>query len=355
MDWPVPKNHKEVQAFLGFANFYRRFVKGFSHHEQPLVELTKKDSKWSWGEREQQAFDGLKQQFMSTPILLFTNDDLPYRMEADSSDVATGAVLSQKSPEDDKWHLIAFYSKSLTPVERNYEIHDKEMLAIIRALEEWRHFLEGLKHRIEIWTDHKNLEYFRTAKKLNRRQACWSLYVSRFDFELHQRLGVTMGKSDALSHCSDHGSGSDDNSDLVLLQPELFVVHTLEGLTLVGEERGILREVRKAFRSLEDEVSGAVWKWRESGGRSLVSAEWPETEGVLTFHGKVYVPDVRDLRWQVVAQHHDWQVAGHPGRWKTLELISQNYWWSHMSRYIGEYTKTCDLCLQMKARRPPPS
>jgi RNase H-like domain found in reverse transcriptase len=90
-------------------------------------------------------------------------------MEVDSSDVATDAVLLQKSPEDGKWHPIAFYSKSLTPVERNYETHDKEMLPIIQALEEWRHFLEGSKHQIEIWTDHKNLEYFRTSKKLNWR------------------------------------------------------------------------------------------------------------------------------------------------------------------------------------------
>jgi len=80
-------------------------------------------------------------------------------------------VLSQQSPVDDKWHPIAYYSKSLSVVERNYEIHDKEMLAIIRALEDWRHFLEGAHHKFEIWTDHKNLEYFMTAKKLNRRQA----------------------------------------------------------------------------------------------------------------------------------------------------------------------------------------
>ena len=92
-------------------------------------------------------------------------------------------------------NTVAFLSKSLSPVKQNYEIHNKEMLAIIRALEEWRHFLEGAKHQFEIWMDHKNLEYFMMAKKLNRRQARWSLLLARFNFLLHHRPGKTMGKS----------------------------------------------------------------------------------------------------------------------------------------------------------------
>ena len=123
-----------------------------------------------------------------------------------SSDFATGTVLSQLFAEDDKWHPVAYFSKSLSETERNYKIHDKEMLAIIRALEEWRHFLEGAPHKFEIWTDHKNLEYFMSAKKLNRRQARWSLTLARFDFLMHHRPGKTMGKSDALSRRADHGN-----------------------------------------------------------------------------------------------------------------------------------------------------
>ena len=133
--------------------------------------------------------------------------------------------------------------KSLNAVERNYEIHDKEMLAIMRALEEWRHFLEGAMHKVEIWTDHKNLEYFMTAKKLNRRQARWSLYLSRFDFIMHHRPGTSMGKCDALSRRADHDDGSDDNRDTTLLRPEFFAVRALEGMTVEGAERDILREV----------------------------------------------------------------------------------------------------------------
>jgi RNase H-like domain found in reverse transcriptase len=131
--------------------------------------------------------------------------------------VATRAVISQQLSEDvRKWHLIAFFSKSLSPVERNYEIHDKEMLAIIHALEEWRHFLEGVPCRFEIWTDHKNLEYFRTSQKLKRRQAQWSLYLSQFNFVLQHQPGCSMGKPDALSCRADPGSGSRDNSDMTV-------------------------------------------------------------------------------------------------------------------------------------------
>ena len=136
------------------------------------------------------------------------------------------------------------------------------MLAIIQALEEWRHLLEGAKHCIEIWTDHKNLEYFWTVKKLNHCQAHWSLYLSCFNSELHHCPGVTMSKSDALLCHSDHGSGSDDNGDLVLLCPKLFTVCALERLTLVGEESGIIWDVKRALEKnmVEDEMAKAVQK-----------------------------------------------------------------------------------------------
>jgi hypothetical protein len=152
-----------VQSFLGFTNFYRRFIRDFSHHARPLFDLTKNDIKWHWSTEEQSAFDTLKGQITSAPILSSPDNSSPFRIEADSSDFVTGAVLSQQSTEDGKWHPVAFLSKSLSSVKRNYEIHDKEMLAIIRAMEEWRHFLEGAEHSFEVWTDHKNLEYFREA------------------------------------------------------------------------------------------------------------------------------------------------------------------------------------------------
>jgi hypothetical protein len=165
-----------TQSFVDFINFYRRFIPGFSHHAHALFDLTMKDVRFIWGLPQEDSFLKLKELITSAPVLVLPNDDLPFRLEADGSGIATGMVLSQQQVNGNAWHPVAFLSKALNPVERNYKIHDTEMLAIIRGLEEWRHYLEGARHPVEIWTDHKNLEYFRVAQKLNCQQARWSLY-----------------------------------------------------------------------------------------------------------------------------------------------------------------------------------
>jgi hypothetical protein len=197
-DWPVPMKVKEVQSFLGFVNFYCHFIWDFSEKAKPLHQLTWKTQPWTWGPAEQTAFEDLKQAVTSAPVLTFPSNTAPFHLECDASNFATGAVLSQLQLDGD-YHPIAFMSKGFSEVERNYEIYDKEMLAIIRALEEWCHFLEEAPQKFAIFTDHKNLSYFQTAQRLNRRQACWSLYLSCFDFVLTHHPGKLMGKPDALS------------------------------------------------------------------------------------------------------------------------------------------------------------
>jgi hypothetical protein len=173
-DWPTPSNKKEVQSFVGFINFYQHFIPGFSHPVCALFDLTMKDVRFIWGLPQEDSFMKLKELVTSAPVLVLPDDNLPFRLEADRSGIATGVVLSQQSVDDNAWHPVTSLSKALNPVERNYEIHDTEMLAIIQGLEEWRHYLEGVRHPVEIWTDHKNLKYFQVAQKLNRRQACCS-------------------------------------------------------------------------------------------------------------------------------------------------------------------------------------
>ena len=195
---PVLENQTDVQAFIGFVNFYCCFIQDFSTIAWPLFDLTHSDQAWNWSIKEQEAFECLKMAVTTAPILVSPQDLKPFCIKADSSDFASEAVLSQQLPGEEKWHPVAFYSKSLSLVEQNYEIHNKEMLAIIHALEEWRHFLERAQYLVEIWMDHKNLEYFITAKKLNRHQAHWSLYLACFDFKLIHHLGHSIRKPDTL-------------------------------------------------------------------------------------------------------------------------------------------------------------
>jgi len=216
-------------------------------------------------------------------VLMSPQDSEPFRVEADSLDFATGAVLSQQLKTDGKWHPVAFYSKSLSSVERNYKIHNKKMLAIICALEEWRHFLEGATHLVEIWTDHKNLEYFMMAKKLNRRQACWSLHLARFDFVLHHCPGHTIGKLDALWRRANHGNGASDNKNIVLLQPEFLAVRALEGVELTGVEQKILSNIRKGNwnRDQEEPIAKAAQELQSSTNEAVHSSEWLNIDGLL--------------------------------------------------------------------------
>ena len=157
---------------------------------------------------------------MTKPVLVALDLDKEFRIEADALNYTTGGVLSMKD-SNKRWRPVAFISKSLSDTERNYEIHNKEMLAVVRCLEAWRHFLEGAMMKFEIWTDHKNLEYFMKAQKLNRRQARWALYLSRFNFILKHVPGSRMGKADSLSRRPDWEVGVErDNKDKTLVKPE---------------------------------------------------------------------------------------------------------------------------------------
>jgi len=162
LEWPTPKCVKDIQKFLGLANYYCRFIEGFAIVARPLHNLVKKDKKWEWTEKEEKAFQKLKERFTKEPVLAAPDIDKKMRMEVDVSDYAMGGVLLMKCG-DGLWRPVAFLLKSLNETERNYEIHDKEMLAIIRGLEVWRHLLEGVQTKFEIWMDHKNLEYFMKA------------------------------------------------------------------------------------------------------------------------------------------------------------------------------------------------
>jgi hypothetical protein len=194
LEWPTPTSVKEVQSFLGFSNFYWRFVPNFSCLACLLNPLTQKTSPWTWGEAQQQAFDEIKAAISKEPTLAHPNESKPYFLETDASGAAMGVVLSQRQ-EDGRLHPLALMSASFSPAELNYDTHDKELLAIIRAFEHWCIFLERAKETVTVFTDHKNLEYWRTARTFNHCQAHWYLTLAPYNFMIVFKARKTVPKT----------------------------------------------------------------------------------------------------------------------------------------------------------------
>ena len=222
--WDTPMSVKAVQAFLGFANFYRRFIPRFSELARPLTQLTRKDVPFVWCPACETAFSALKTRFTSAPILQHFQQGLETWVETDASDHVVAGILSQVHPEGLK--PVAYFSRQMVAAECNYDIYDKELMAIVKCLEEWEpELLNGSIGCFRILSDHKNLECFMTTKRLNRRQARWSAFLSQFHFRISYRPGSQNGKPDSLTRRQqDLPSQEDDDRHVqqhqVVLKPE---------------------------------------------------------------------------------------------------------------------------------------
>lgn len=315
--WPVPDTRKQLQRFLGFANFYRRFIRNYSSIAAPLTMLTSPKSPFRWSHAADTAFQTLKNRFSSAPILQVPDIERQFVVEVDASDVGVGAVLSQRAAVDQKLHPCAFFSRRLLPAERNYDIGNRELLAVKLALEEWRHWLEGTKQPFLVWTDHKNLEYIRTAKRLNSRQARWALFFTRFDFSLSFRPGSRNVKPDALSR--QFQREGDESTSTATILPSPCVVASL---TWEIEER-----VRNSTE-----------------GEAGPSACPPD---------RLYVPAA--LRSDVLQWAHASKFSCHPGIQRTRDVVQQRFWWSTLEEDTREYVNACPTCNQSKSSRQAPS
>jgi hypothetical protein len=197
-DWPTPKSVKEVRSFLGFCNFYCPFIRGFASVARPLNELTRKDATWTWNDRQQQAFTTLKHRVTSESILAQPVLTDQFDLEVDASGFAVGAVLLQKK-DSRKHHPVGYYSVTLNEAKRNYDIYNLELLAIVKALQNWRPLLAGAPHNIQVFSDHMNLQYWRDPQKISRPVACKFLELQEFPIKIHHVKGKHNGHANALS------------------------------------------------------------------------------------------------------------------------------------------------------------
>ncbi|CEL56321.1 hypothetical protein RSOLAG1IB_11892 [Rhizoctonia solani AG-1 IB] len=310
---------------------------------RPLHNLVKKETPWKWTEKEQAAFEGLKQAITEAPVLAHADPGKAYFLETDTSGAALGSVLSQRQ-SDGRLHPIGFLSESFKGAEVNYNTHDKELLAIIRSLEHWCIYLEGTTESITVFTDHRNLEYWKESRTFNQRHARWHLLLADFNFQIVYRPGKQSGKPDALSRRSDHANIPPDSQSM--LPQSVFA-----NLATVRPKKDIQREIEASLHLDEslDEILAHLQD--ESKAPPSVKKGFKDYEmeaGLLFYQGRILVPDVGSLRKDLLQIFHDSPLAGHPGRQRTLELLSQTYYWPGIRADVYIHVDSCKTCQRIK-------
>ena len=362
VDWPTPKSVHDIRVFLGFCNFYRRFIDSYSREVLAMTILLRKTSDaFQWTSEAQKAFERLKYLFTQAPILRHFDPELPIYLYTDASGFAISGIICQF--HNGNLHPIAFWSRKLTPAECNYDIHDLEMLAIVSAFQHWRHYLEGAKHTVTVYTDHKNLEVFMVTKVLNRRQARWAELLAGYDFVLTPIPG-SKNPADGPSRRPDYAK------DVVAPSGPLLPPSSLRNLpggaleTLrshLGATSGTPPPDAPLFRlsatlavftpepPLYQRFVDALSNDPVALAQKEPTAPYTWRNGLLLHDSFIYVPET--LRLDVLHMHHDDPLAGHFGIARTLELLSRNYWFPQMSSYVKQYVSTCDLCSRSKPSR----
>jgi len=354
-----PCQLKDVQAFLGFANFYRRFIHGYSETTAPLTRLTQKTTTWNWTEDCQQAFNKLKQVFVTAPVLTHWDPESPFIIETNASNYTVAAILSTQARGD--IHPIAFHSQMLSPAELNYDVHNKELLAIFDAFKKWRYYLEGTPSPVVVFTDHKNLEWFCESKVLSRRQARWSEFLSQFNISIKFRPGRLGTKPDSLTCCwdvycqdglADFATANPQNWKPVFAPNQLAIdsdttrsPSLLSKAATVLDKKSLLTDIKRAIAS-----DPSLKEFIESSQQTTSSLWTLDQEGTLYFGKKIFVPDIGDLRLRVLRSKHNHILAGHLGREKTLQLVLWDYNWPKVREFVVNYVRTCNTCMRNKPK-----
>jgi hypothetical protein len=359
-NWKEPRTVKGIQSFLGFCNFYRRFIQDYGIIARPLIHLTRQNIPFIFDLDCSKAFQELKERLLSAPILRHYDPELETMLETDASDGVVASVLSQLHPGGE-WHPVAFFSKTMAPAECNYEIHDKEMLAIIRSLSQWRAELQSIGSKIKIYTDHKALEYFMTTKQLTSRQARWAEILSQFFFTIMYRPGKQNEKADALSRreqdVTPQNQVKTEYRTRALLQPDQLDARILEelgkneepsevaALEDLSESLSLVSRLLTANRTAES-LETLRKRARNGERKDLVLKD-----GLILFQGRLIVPDIDQLRTDLIKEAHEQVSTAHPGYRKTIRLLTDRYYWKGLTATVERFIRNCHACRRANAPR----
>ena len=301
-EWQQPRTVQQVRSFLGVTGFYRIFIQGYANIARPLTELTKNDTPFEWTETCTEAFQKLKDCLTTAPVLKLPDFSKTFTVTCDASNIAIGAVVSQDQ------HPIAFFSQKLKGAELNYPTHDKELLAIKRALEQWRHILQG-QRKFNIFTDNSAITFMNSTAQLKGRQARWAEFFSDFNFNISHKPGKENVVADGLSRKFNLISEIDPSNWLEKVK-ELSKKLPTEGL-----------EIR---------------------------------DGLLYKNDRIFIPRYRDVIRIILQEKHDNPLGGHFGIAKTVEAVKRTYYWDKIRKDVEDYIQSCDFCQRYKANKQKP-
>ena len=313
LDWEFPSTSLGMQQFLGLANYFRKHVPNFSRLSAPLYALTKKSCIFQKGEEAMVAFKALKLLLSEPPVLAYHNPDLPFEIISDASITGCGAILVQED------RPVAYFSSKYSAAERNYTTGEQELLGIIKALKEWRCYVEGC-HGLTLVTDHNPLTFFSVQPTLSRRQARWSEFLSRFHYEVKYSPGAS-NPADSLSRL--HGSNPTASAAMVF------------ALT-VSEFKSDLLDRIKADSLLDPHFQDET-----------LTRAYIQQSGYWTYEDRIVVP--ASMQIEIIKEHHSNVVSGHFSWSRTVDLISRQFWWPKMRKSIQSFVQSCTSCQRNKS------
>lgn len=343
-EFPVPKKVKQVRAFLGLCNFYRRFIPKFSMYIQPLCELLKKGTAWTWGIREQQALDNIKKLFIDTIQLSHPDFEKPYYLQTDSSGIGMAGILYQTDKEG-QIKIMGFHSKALRGAQLNWTVTEQEFYAVINCLEKFETYLRGSK--VIIRTDHKALTFVKNWRLYNARVSRWINYLENFQYEVQHIKGKENIAADILSR---YPPESDLLQEDKVKLPEILYMETRVNRELINKLKNIkhLQEEDPDIRKIIERV-----KSRQGGNEKIdrITERCEIYKDILYFKpgngaGKViYLPKI--LRDEVIQQVHI--EMGHQGTYKVIKYVRDRFYWRGITRQVKQKIRTCHKCQMVKS------
>ncbi|GJV64732.1 putative reverse transcriptase domain-containing protein [Tanacetum coccineum] len=327
-DWASPKIPTEIRQFLGLAGYYQRFIEGFLKIAKSITKLTQKGIKFEWDEKEENAFQLIKQKLCSAPILDLPKGSEDFVVYYDASHKGLGAMLMQREK------VIAYASRQLKVHEKNYTPHDLELGVVIFSLKIWRHYLYGT--RCTVFID-QSIQHILDQKELNMRQRRWLELLSDYDCDIRYHPRKAYVVADALSR--------KDRIEPLWVRALVMTI----GLDLPKQILEAQIEAKKPENLMNEDVGGMI---RKDIPKERLE---PRTDGTLCLHGRSWLPCYGDLRSLIMHESHKSKYSIHPGSKKLYQDVKKLYWWPNMKADIAAYVSKCLTCARVKAEHQRPS